>query len=301
MKKLKLIYNPFSGDKSFIEFLDDCVKILQSGGYEVHLFRSMEIGDIQQHINDMPKEFYDAVIVSGGDGTINTVINAMLKNQHDIPLGIIPCGTANDFATSFGIPNDIEAASKIIVENNLKSVDIGMVGKDYFVNVCGAGFLTNISQNMGMDETKSFLGKFAYYIKGISQIANLTPLNVRITNSTESFTDDIYLFIVLNSRGAGGFENLSPDSLINDGLFEFIAFRSMPILEMAKLMIKAFSGEFLKDPNIIYFQDNYIKVEPLSVDEQYLETDIDGEPGPHLPVEIVNIKEKLRIFSRKDN
>ncbi len=296
MRKLKLIYNPHSGDKAFVDFLDDCVRILQTGKYEVHLFRTMKKGDISRHIAKMPKDFYDAVVVAGGDGTLNVVVNALLKNSHDIPIGIIPCGTANDFASNIKLPTDIELAAKVIAKGNITTADVGLVGKDYFINVCGAGFLTNISQNMDGD-IKNFLGKLAYYIKGISQIPSFVPLNVRITNSKGSFEQDIYLFIVLNSTGTGGFENLAPDAAIDDGLFDFIGIKAMPMLDLAKIMLKVLSGEYLNDPNVIYFQDNYVKVEPLFTDNEYLETDIDGEAGPNLPIEIINIKEKIRIFT----
>lgn len=295
MKKLKLIYNPFSGDKSFPSFLDECVTILQSGGYEVHLFRSIQNGDIKKHIAGMPKDFYDVIAVSGGDGTINIVLNALLKNGHDIPLGIIPSGTANDFASYLKLPRDAEQAAEIITKGKITNVDVGLVGSEYFINVCGAGFLTNISQNIDND-IKNFLGKFAYYLKGIGQIPNFTPLSVQITNSQTSFQEDIYLFIVLNSSGTGGFEKLSPDASINDGKFDFIALKSMPILDIAKVILKLISGDHLSDPNIIYFQDSYIKVEPLFQDEQYLETDIDGEAGPNMPIEIIALKDKIKVF-----
>ena len=102
MKKLKLIYNPFSGNKSFKFDLDFCFSVFQEGGYEVHPFRSIRPGDIAAHIAQMD-ENYDIVVVSGGDGTVNIVINALMNRGLRIPLGIIPSGTANDFATFLGL------------------------------------------------------------------------------------------------------------------------------------------------------------------------------------------------------
>ncbi|MDR2904156.1 MAG: YegS/Rv2252/BmrU family lipid kinase [Clostridiales bacterium] len=295
MKKLKLIYNPFSGDRSFPAFLDECIVIFQGAGSEVHPFRSMQHGDIAAHIADMPKAVYDAVVVSGGDGTVNIVLNALLKNGHAVPLGIIPSGTANDFASYLKLPKDIEQAAETIARGNTMPIDVGRVGSEYFINVCGAGFLTNISQTVDHN-IKNLLGKFAYYLKGLGQLPSFTPLSVRITNSTETFQTDIYFFIVLNSAGTGGFENLSPSAAVNDGLFDFIALKSMPLIDGAKILLKLPSGDHLNDPNIIYFQDRYIKVEPLFDDETYMETDIDGEAGPHLPIEIAVLKSKINVF-----
>ena len=98
MKKLKLFYNPFSGNKSFKFDLDVCIGIFQEGGYEVHPFRTLHPGDIDTHIATMDPN-YDIIVASGGDGTVNIVLNAMMRRGLHIPLGIIPSGTANDFAT----------------------------------------------------------------------------------------------------------------------------------------------------------------------------------------------------------
>ena len=101
MKKVKLIYNPFSGNKSFKFDLDICIGIFQEAGYEVHPFRTLYPGDIDNHIATMDPT-YDIIVASGGDGTVNIVVNAMMRRGLHTPLGIIPSGTANDFATYLG-------------------------------------------------------------------------------------------------------------------------------------------------------------------------------------------------------
>ncbi len=294
MKRIKLIYNPHSGDKSFKDFLDDVVSVLQKE-YEVHLVRCQNETDIEDFIADMKPGYYDAIAVSGGDGTLNRVVNAMLENGLDIPIGIFPSGTANDFATHLCIPKDIEEAAEVIVKGKTVLTDIGYVNGKYFINVCGAGLLTNISQNIDL-RFKNIFGKMGYYLKGLEQLPNFEPLPVRITNSNESFEEDIYLFIVLNTSGTGGFEQLSADSSICDGLFEFIAIKAKPMMEIAVLFFKILQRDYLSDSNIIYFQDNYIKVELLTPNEKMEQTDIDGEAGPDLPIEIENLRKKIRFF-----
>ena len=295
MKKLKLIYNPLSGDGSFADYIDECVAALQNGGYETHLFRCSGNHPIADHIAAMEPGYYDAVAVSGGDGTLNVVLNALLKHGHNLPLGIIPSGTANDFASYLKIPKDAEQAAAIIADGHTMAVDVGLANNNYFINVCGAGFLTNISQTIDGD-IKNLLGKFAYYLKGIGQLPNFTPLKIRITSSAITMEDEIYLFLVLNSAGTGGFDKLVPFAAIDDGQFDFVAFKAMPLMDLAKMMLKLFSGEYLSDPNILYFRDSYIKVEPLFDNPTYLETDIDGEAGPYMPVEIKNIPKHIQVF-----
>ena len=147
MKKLKLFYNPFSGNKSFKFDLDVCIGIFQEGGYEVHPFRTLHPGDIDTHIATMDPN-YDIIVASGGDGTVNIVLNAMMRRGLHIPLGIIPSGTANDFATYLGFKSgEVEDVCRTIVSTKPVDIDLGLVNDSiFFINVCAGGFFTNVSQ-----------------------------------------------------------------------------------------------------------------------------------------------------------
>lgn len=296
MKKLKLIYNPFSGDRTFKNAIDDIVFVFQNAGYETHLFRSIEKGDIENHIAGMKKNYYDAVVVAGGDGTVNIVLNALMNFDHSIPLGIIPAGTANDFASFLKLPRDPAEAAEVIAGGNITDMDIGTANDKYFINVCSAGLLTNISQQVD-EGVKNSIGKLAYYLKGIEQIPNFVPISVRITNSSEVFEEDIYLFLTLNSSGAGGFDKLSATASVSDGKFDFIAFKACPIAQLAVLFVKVLAGDCTSDSNILHFQDDYIKIEMLSDNSEFAQTDVDGEKGPVLPIEIRNIHKAVKIFT----
>ena len=298
MKKLKLIYNPGSGDRSFKNSIDDCVDIFQQAGFDVHIRRSRFAGDVQAHIASLTNaDGYDTIVVCGGDGTINMAVNGMMESTLSAKLGIIPSGTANDYASFLKLPKDHASAARVIAEGKTLLTDIGKVNEKYFINVCGAGFFTNISQHIN-EGFKSTLGKMAYYIKGLEQIQNFMPMNVRITNSTESLEESIYFLIVLNGQGAGGFENLVPLAEVDDGLFDFIAVRSMNMLDMPRLLFKVMRGEHLDEDNIVHFRDSYIKIEPIGElpDRSFLETDIDGELGPDMPVIIKNIPKALSVY-----
>lgn len=295
MKKLKLIYNPYSGNKSFKFDLDICIKIFQSGGYDVHIFRSGEAEDIKRHIQSMDKD-YDIVVASGGDGTVNLVLNALLKNNMNIPLGIIPSGTANDFATFLGLQTaNVEKSCNAIITTKPEKIDIGVVNGEYFINVCAGGLLTNVSQNIDIN-FKNALGNLAYYIKGIEQIPNFSSIPFRITNSSKVIEEELYLFAVLNTTGAGSFDKLAPKALINDGMFDFIGIKARPVYELAVLFLKILRGEHINDTNIVYFQDNYIKIECLLDSLKYAESNVDGEAGPYMPLEIKLLEKQISVY-----
>lgn len=296
MKKLKLIYNPFSGDKSFKFDLDVCIRIFQENNFDVHVFRAIKTGDIENHISIMDTN-YDVIVVSGGDGTVNLVVNSLMKRNLNIPLGIIPSGTANDFATFLNLKSgDIESCCKAIVNNQPLKIDIGLVnGETYFINVCGGGLLSNISQHID-NNFKNTLGTLAYYLKGIEQIPNFSPIPLKISNSNNTIEENVYLFLVLNSAGAGSFGKLAPTASISDGYFDFVAVKAKPVYELAVLFIKILRGEHINDPNIIYFRDNFVKIECLKEGTNYAETNIDGEAGPLMPIEIKLIHNAISVF-----
>mgnify|MGYP001184575002 CR=1 FL=1 len=297
MKKLKLIYNPFSGNKSFKFDLDVCIGIFQRGGYEVHPFRSMVEGDIEKHIKEMSCD-YDIIVVSGGDGTINIVINAMMRQKMNIPLGIIPSGTANDFATYLGFKSgQVEEACQAIVNAKPVFIDLGLVNEEtYFINVCAGGLLTNVSQTVDKD-VKNALGSLSYYLKGVEQLPNFHKIPFRITTSSEVIEDDLYLYMIMNSAGTGGLTKLSPQASIQDGLFEFLAIRAKSLIELSPVFLKMLTGEHINDKkNILYIRDNYFKVECLQDDFNIMESTVDGEMGPKMPFELRVVSKAIRVF-----
>lgn len=297
MKKLKLIYNPFSGNKSFKFDLDVCIGIFQEGGYEVHPFRAMKEGDIEQHVRDMPED-YDIIVASGGDGTVNIVLNALMKRKLHIPLGIIPSGTANDFATYLGFKSgQVEECCYAIVKTKPVAIDLGLVNDStYFINVCAGGLMTNVSQTVDKD-LKNTLGSLSYYLKGVEQLPNFHKIPFRITTSDRVIEENLYLYMIMNSAGTAGFTKLSPQASIQDGKFELIAIRARPLIEMPPVFLKMLTGEHIKEErNILYLRDSYFKVECLQEDFKIMESTVDGEAGPRMPFELRVIPGAIKVF-----
>lgn len=297
MKKCKLIYNPFSGNKAFKFDIDSCVEIFQDGGYEVHLFRTKHQEDIPNHIAQM-NPAYDIVVVSGGDGTVNIVVNALMKRGLKIPLGIIPSGTANDFATFLGLKTgQFEESCRTIVSTEPKDIDIGEVNGQYFINVCAGGLLTNVSQTVDTD-LKNALGNLSYYLKGMEQLANFKKIPFRISTKDKVIEDQFYLYLVLNSAGTGGFTHIAPDASITDGKFDLVAIKAKPVLELPILFLKIFRGELINDSGVVYLRDNYFKIECLQENFAIQETSLDGELGPEMPLEIKVVPKALPVFGK---
>jgi len=299
LKKLLLVYNPASGSGNFHENLDTCVKIFQQHGYLVSVFRTSHRNNTTAQVEAILSgaELPELIVVAGGDGTLNRVINAVMRSGHDIPIGILSAGTANDFARFLGSPADIRDACHAIGKSESMKIDIGKInGEEYFVNVCAAGMLANISHNLDQD-LKNRFGKLAYYLKGLERIPSFAPLSFRITTSNGVQDEELYFFCILNSGGTGGFDRLSPTASLDDGLFDFVGFRAFPVLELPALLMKVLAGDYIDDKRILFIQDSYFRVEynHLSNEKFLLEADVDGDMGPKLPIEVRNMHKVLSI------
>lgn len=291
MKKVRLIYNPVAGDARFKKRLDTLIRNFQKEGYKVSPYRLMGCNDMDNALSDMDHN-YSAIAISGGDGTINNVINGMKKNNIDLPVGIFPFGTSNDFAAHMGIPKNIPKCCEIMARGAIKNVDVGKANGAYFVNVCSAGLLTEVAYKTDV-ALKNTLGKIAYYIKGIEEIPNFRSIPMEMEYDNKVIKDDFYLFLVLNGSSAGGFTKLAPYASVGDGLLDVIAIKESNISNLLNLFIKVLKGDHVGDPNLYHFQTSKLNI----LCDQSLESDIDGERGPRLPLSIEVEKGGLMVFT----
>ena len=230
-KKVILFYNPHSGNGLFKNNLDLIIAKFQRAGKAVIPVRAAHGKVLEEIFEEINPEQYEQVIAAGGDGTINICVNAMVRNNIDLPLTIMPAGTANDFAYNFGLPSDINKMLDIALGGHYTYADVGQVNDRYFINVAAMGTLVDVSQKTDPN-LKNTLGILSYYLRGLTEVTNLKPIPVKVTS--KEFTGEVNMFfmLVMNGRSAGGFKRISPDSEVNDGLLEVMIFKEMPLLDL---------------------------------------------------------------------
>ena len=293
MKKVKLIYNPYSGENIILSKLDEIINIHQQAGLTIVPYRIRKDCGIESAFHDIKPGEYEYVLVAGGDGTVDSVVNAMAKQGISLPIGILPVGTANDFSKFLGIPFDIEEACKQIVGSTATTVDLGSINDKYFVNVASTGLFTDVSQKTDVN-LKNTIGKLAYYLKGLEELPNFRPLKVKISSEQVNFDGTMYLMLIFNGKTAGNF-NLATRADATDGMLDVIVFKAVQIYELIPLFIKVLKGEHLDSDKVIYFKTDRLHIE-CSED---IVTDIDGEKGPDFPLDIKCIKGGLKILGVK--
>lgn len=290
MDKVKFIYNPYSGEHSITSDIDKVIMVHQRYGFQIVPFRLNFEYNMDKAFEEID-ESYKFILVAGGDGTIDSAVNYMLNNNIDLPLAILPCGTANDFAKFIGIPQDIEAACELILNSAPQKIDIGKINNKYFVNVASTGLFTDVSQKTDVN-IKNTIGKLAYYLKGLEQLPNFRKVDIKIKSRHKNFDGGMYLMFVFNGQTAGNFK-FAYKAKVDDGLLDVIIIKACALKDLIPLFIKMMKGEHLEDSNaLVYFTTDKLEIEC----HEDIVTDIDGERGPDFPLEIECINGAIEVL-----
>lgn len=293
IKKALLYYNPNSGNGLFKSYLDLVISKFQSRKILLLPIRAGKSDAIDHLLQNIDPQEYQEIIVAGGDGTINVCVNAMIRNNVDLPIAVFPSGTANDFAYYFELPLEINSMIDVALGNNYTYADVGVVNGKYFINVAAMGTLVDVSQKTD-PELKNTLGIISYYLKGITEVPNLKPTLVKLLSDEYTGEENMYFMVVMNGRSAGGFKRISPGALINDGLLDVMLFREMPIIDFAPLLINIIQGSLTENKNVLHFRTSKLMLES-DVD---ISTDVDGERGEKFPLEFEVLPKKLKILTK---
>ena len=225
-KQLLLIVNPNAGRGGFKNNFGDALQLLDQAGYAVTVRFTAASGDATVIAADCGGN-YDTVACIGGDGTLSEVIAGLMKLPSPPPLGYIPMGTANDVATTLGIPkNDTVGAAKILASGTPHPYDVGGFGPDrYFAYIAAFGAFTEVSYATPQDMKKR-LGHLAYVLQGASELPKIETHHVRIEYDDGVLEEDLVYGSMSNSTSVAGIVRLKDDMVcLGDGYSELVLVR----------------------------------------------------------------------------
>ena len=295
MKTARIIYNPTAGKETFQAELPEVLSRLEDAGYVASAHRTKGKGDATLAAKNASINGFDLVIAVGGDGTVNEVINGLFQFDERPTLGVIPMGTVNDFTRALGIPNDIFDALDVIINGETGNIDIGVMNGKYFMNIAGAGKITEVSYE-APSRLKTVIGSLAYYVKGIELIPQISAFPIRIEYDDEVYTGKVMLFLIGLTNSIGGFEKLVPDAKLDDGQFSLLILEEVNLAELAHVLTLAMRGEHFKHSKVKFI--SAINVNVSSYEDVQL--NLDGEFGGMLPAQFKNLKQALEIRMKKE-
>ena len=225
MQKLLFIVNPCAGQKKILRHLPEVIALFNREGWEVTVYMTERSGHGTQIARERSVDF-DRIVCAGGDGTLNEVITGVLQAGASVPIGYIPCGSTNDFASTLRLPLNIPAAASVAATGVAMPPDVGRFGDRYFSYVASFGAFTRTSYTTPQN-VKNALGHLAYFLDGISELGQIRPTHARFEYDGKVVEGDYIFGAISNSTSVGGVLTLDPrDVDLQDGLFELLLIRS---------------------------------------------------------------------------
>lgn len=235
-KKNLIIINPCSGKKRANKYLTDIVDEFTKAGFMSTILTTTGRGDGTVYAAEYGADF-DLITCIGGDGTFNEVIAGLLENERKIPVGYIPAGSTNDFASSLKLSSNIITAAKDIVEGERVPLDIGSFNGRKFSYVASFGAFTQASYSTPQS-VKNMLGHLAYILEGVTSLTSIKPIHMKIQAGDEVYEDDYIFGAISNSTSLAGILTLNPEYVdMADGLFELLLVKSPKnILDLTEII-----------------------------------------------------------------
>ena len=291
MKKALFIINPAAGKMKILKDLLEIDKAFYNGNYDCDIFLTKKKGDASDKVKRSGKN-YDLVVCGGGDGTYNELITGVLEAGIDVPIGYIPAGTTNDFASTLGLSQNPIAAATNIIAGKERRFDVGRFGDSYFSYIASFGAFTSTSYST-QQQMKNVFGHSAYVFEGMTDLSSIKPYHVRIEANGKVYEDDYLFGAICNSTSIGGLIKLN-ESIVNlsDGQFEVLLIK-MPrlLMDIPKIVIALKNGDY-NEKHIKLIQASKIKVKT----DGKLNWALDGEYAESIDeISITNISSAISL------
>ena len=296
MKKMLFIYNPNSGMGLLKPKLSDVLDIFVKGGYEVTVYPTQKYHDAVRKMGEY-EEQYDLVACSGGDGTLDEVVTGMMKREDKVPIGYIPAGTTNDFASSLHISKNMLEAADTVVNGVPFACDVGEFNEDYFVYIAAFGLFTDVSYET-KQSMKNVLGHLAYILEGTKRIFNIPSYRIKVTHDGETIEDEFIYGMVTNSRSVGGFKGITGKNVVfDDGKFEVTLFKTPRNPMELNEILGALALRKINPKRMYSFKTNEVHFET----EEEIPWTLDGEfGGVHEEVVVKDCQKALEIMVKPE-
>lgn len=299
-EKVLFIFNPHSGKGLIREDLLDIIDTMVKADFDLTVYTTQSQGDAIKKLEKDAKR-YDRIVCSGGDGTLDEVVTGIIRSGENIPIGYIPAGSTNDFASSLGIPKEMVLAAKTATSGKKFACDVGYFNGDTFVYVAAFGLFTKVSYQTPQ-QMKNALGHVAYILEGAKHLHEIPSCRMQVEYDGNIIQDTFVFGMITNSVSVGGFKGITGNDVkLDDGVFEVTLIKT-PRNPIELNEILACLTNLIDDSDLIYtFKTSEIRF----TSPEKVPWTLDGEfGGEHENLVIKNLKQRVNIFveehSQKD-
>lgn len=295
-KELLLVMNPFSGTRRANRFLTDILILFCSYGWNCHTHMTQSKGDCRKKVEECAAGC-DLIVCIGGDGTFNECVDGLLTANANIPLGYIPAGSTNDFASSLKLSKNIMRAAKDIMEGKERFLDVGSFDGRHFTYVASFGAFTKASYATPQN-VKNSLGHLAYVLEGINDISAIRPHHLRFDTPEKTVEGDYIFGAISNSTSVAGLLTISPKIVdMNDGRFELLLIRHPDNIVDLSEIIRALTAADYSSYMLDFFSAAEIKIRA----DKQMDWTLDGEwQQGASEIKVENIHNAIRVITNPD-
>jgi diacylglycerol kinase (ATP) len=280
-----VILNPIAGSEQAKRW-QERIESIAPGCLLRTTSRSGEAETLARHA---AAEGFEKIVAAGGDGTVNEVVNGI--GRSNAALGLLPIGTVNVFAMELGLPaHNLQRCWEIIQGDNARLVDLPSANGKYFVQLAGVGLDAQVVKETSLAFKRSF-GPLSYLISA-AQIAARQPPKLFIESENASVDEGSFV-LVGNGRLYGGPFPFFKHAIIDDGLFDVVAFKRLGYLEIVKYLQDVVFSSDIRVPEIEYFQTRYLRI----TSDRDVPVELDGELVGNCPVEFQIHEKALRVLA----
>ena len=265
--KTELIINLTAGGGKPRPHLKTIFKYLKENGFNFKVSYTSYHGEAVELAQKAADNGAELIVSVGGDGTVNEIVNGIMKSKNDPLLGIIPLGWANDFIKSTNIPPNIIEACKILIKGKTKNIDVGVINDQiYFANICGVGFDAEVAQLANQMKSKHpnlrILSAFVYVFATVKKL--LSPFSyhdVKIKFDGQEIHSNILCIAISNGKFYGGRFKITPEAILDDGLLEICTVEEMGRLKYLMSIPKVFKGTHESIKGINFYRAKEIVIQ----------------------------------------
>lgn len=292
-----LFYHEHSGIKDIYRGLGDVASSLTTFCKHLSIQLSENEGDIINYCKKIKEQSYsddvDIIFILGGDGTVNELVNGMMQSQLDIPIGIIPGGTFNDFVKTLNLHPRHKVASEQLKEAELRSYDVMKVNDEYALNFVGMGLIVQNAENV-QDGNKDVFGKLSYVGSTVKTLLNPEHFDYKLTVDEKEIEGNTTMLVVANGPFIGGSRIPLTDLSPNDGYLNTFIFTE----ERTSVLNDVFKQRDSMNWNNMTDGIKHVLAKKITIaTDPQMKVDIDGEVDLKTPLQIEVVPNAIQILT----
>lgn len=260
MKKCIMIYNSQSGKKKNEEFITLSKKVMNEYGYNLEVKYTKSKGHAVKLVSELSDDV-DLVVSAGGDGTFNEVVTGDLKREKKLLIANLPLGTTNDVGSMYGYHKDIEENLRLLLEGDIKNIDVCKINNRAFVYFGGIGSFVNVSYDTPR-KLKEKYGRTAYIIYALKQFGGkLKTYDITYEIDGVKQSSKYSFIFITNSSSVAGVSDIYPDVKLDDNKFEVLLCDIKTKFQLIRKVSMLKKKDIRKIPGLTYYETDNIKIE----------------------------------------